>query len=92
MILSNCPDSLAHELSEQAVWLAIVYDNNLLGMQAPWTAVVAASENLSIGAVTLPAMEIYKIRLPQMLCEGGSCQQFDLLLHQFGPINFTRVT
>ncbi len=55
---------------------------------------VVASENLSVGAVTLPAMDTYKIPLPQMLSEGGggACQQYDLLLHQLAIGNSTWVT
>jgi hypothetical protein len=69
LIVTECPGSVARELAELAAWLAIVYDNNPLGMQVPWAAVVAASEKLSVGAITLPAMDTYKIPLPQSLAD-----------------------
>jgi hypothetical protein len=68
LILSDCPGSLACEISEMAAWLAVVYDNNPVGMLEPWTAVAIAKE-LSVGSVTLPNMDTYKVPLPQSLIE-----------------------
>jgi hypothetical protein len=67
LILSDCPGTLSRELSELAAWLAIVYENNPLGMQVPWAAVVSATENLSVGATATPHMASYKIPLPKNL-------------------------
>ncbi len=69
LIITECPGSVARELAELAAWLAIVYDNNPLGMQVPWAAAVAASEKLSVGAIALPTMDTYKIPLPQSLAD-----------------------
>jgi hypothetical protein len=59
LILSDCPGSLAREISEVAAWLAIVYENNPIGLLEPWTAVTVATERLSVGSVTLPNMDTY---------------------------------
>jgi hypothetical protein len=69
LILSECPGTLSRELSEIAAWFAIVYENNPLGMQLPWSAVVSATENLSVGATTVPHMDSYKIPLPKNLSD-----------------------
>ncbi len=69
LIISDCPGSLAREISEMAAWLAVVYDNNPSGMLEPWTAVAVATEKLSVGSVTLPNMDTYKVPMPQSLSE-----------------------
>ncbi len=46
---------------------------------------VVASENLSVGAVTLPAMDTYKIRLPQMLSERGPVSSMTFCSISSGP-------
>ncbi len=69
LISTDCAGSLAREIAELAAWIAIVYDNNPLGMQDAWAAVAVATENLSIGSVALTNMDTYKIPLPQSLVE-----------------------
>jgi hypothetical protein len=93
LIISDCPGSLARELSELAAWLAIVYDNNPLGMQAPWAAVVSASETHSVGATKLPNMDTYKIctTVPRNLC-WRITEQHDILLSQFASSKPERFT
>ncbi len=81
----NC--SLARELSELAAWLAIVYDNNPLGMQAPWAAVVSASEALSVGATKLPNMDTYKILLPQGINAGAKLSSMTFYSVSSRPAN-----
>ncbi len=67
LIQSDCPGSLARELSEIAAWYSIVYDNNPTGMLEPWTAVASATSDLSVGSVLLSNMDTYKLPLPQSL-------------------------
>jgi hypothetical protein len=69
LITSDCQGSLAREISELAAWLAIVYENNPIGLLEPWTAIAVATERLSVGSVTLPNMDTYKVALPQGLSE-----------------------
>jgi hypothetical protein len=69
LILTDSPGSLAREISEVAAWLATVYENNPLGLLEPWTAVAVAMESLSVGSVTLPNMDTYKVAMPQSLSE-----------------------
>jgi hypothetical protein len=65
LILSDCPGFLARKITEMAAWLAVVYDNNPDGMLELWTAVAVATDKLSVGSVTLPNMDTYKVSLPQ---------------------------
>jgi hypothetical protein len=69
LILSDSPGTLSRELSELAAWLAIVYENNPLGMQVLWAAVVAAVETLSTGVTAMPHMDSYKTPLPKNLSD-----------------------
>jgi hypothetical protein len=69
LIISDCPGSLAREISELAAWLAIVYKNNPIGLLEPWTAVAVLTERLSVGSVMLPNLDTYKVALPQSLSE-----------------------
>jgi hypothetical protein len=87
LINSEVPGSLARELSELAAWLAIVYDNNPLGMQAPWAAVVSASEALSVGATKLPNMDTYKVLLPQGIDAGATLSSMTFCSVSSRPAN-----
>jgi hypothetical protein len=82
LILSDCPGTLSRELSELAAWLTIVYENNPLGMQVPWAAVVAAAENLSAGATAMPHMDLQNTIAKKLI---GCCpvEQYDLLFRKF---------
>jgi hypothetical protein len=69
LILSDCPGTLAREIAEVAAWFTSIYENNPLGLFNAWAAVVAASENLSEGGISLPHMDSYKISVPSSLSE-----------------------
>jgi hypothetical protein len=69
LIQSDCTGTLAREISEIAAWFSIVYENNPTGMLEPWTAAVTALAGLTIGSVSLPSMDTYKLPLPTSLSE-----------------------
>jgi Zn finger protein HypA/HybF involved in hydrogenase expression len=67
LIVSDCPGTLARELTKLGVWLTNMYSNNPLGLQDSWSALLVVVEKFSTGSISLPEMDSYKVPLPSSL-------------------------
>jgi hypothetical protein len=89
LIVSDCPGTIVRELSELSIWLDMVYDGNLQGLQEVWRGLIAAMDNCFTGSVTLDVMESYKILLPGSLDNGMLTKPVTFCSSNSRPMTFT---
>ncbi len=67
LIISDCPGTIAREITELGVWLANTYSNNPLGLHDSWSALLDAVEKCSTGPNSFVEMDSYKVPLPSSI-------------------------